>query len=68
MNEEAIEVGYYMVRVRDRGACQKSHLSFEEAKAEAERLCAKEGKPAWVLQAVGVVRPVAAPTEWKDLR
>lgn len=62
-----VETSYYMVRVRGKGAPMKSHLNEADARAEAERLCAQEKRPAWVLRAVAVVRPKDVPIEWTEL-
>lgn len=62
-----LETHYYMCRVRGRGTPAKSHLTLEDARTEAERLCKTEKRPVWVLEAVAVVRPMDAPVEWAEI-
>ena len=44
----------------------KIHPTLEEAKQEAERLCAKEGKEFLVLQVVSKCRLQACPVVWEE--
>jgi len=41
------------------------HDNFAEAKHEAERITRKEGKPVYILETIGVCRPVDHPIEWE---
>ena len=43
------------------------HPSLAEAQAEAERLCAKEGKTFYVVKSVGKVVRKPQPTEWSPI-
>lgn len=48
---------YYMVQVEGKSAPTVKHYNQQDAKAEAERLCAKEQRPVDVLQCVATCCP-----------
>jgi hypothetical protein len=54
----------YMVYVQGGRPPQATHLTVGDAKAEAERLCRKENKPAFVYTATHCVQPVPSVLEW----
>ena len=43
------------------------HLTFDEAKKEAERLCRKEGKSVAILEVVGYVKTKETPTQFINM-
>jgi hypothetical protein len=43
---------------------KKRHATFESAQKEAQRLAQHQGRPAYVLQGVGVAKPMEPPIEW----
>lgn len=60
---------FYMVFVPGGhgSAPSKQHATFEEAKAEAERLAKKQRVVACVLKVVGVAEPAEPPVVFREL-
>lgn len=46
----------------------KRHTTFEQAKAEAERLAANQSAEYYVLESVGIVKRPVLPMEWESLK
>ena len=55
---------FWMVMVEGRGMPQIRHPTFEKARTEAERLIRKEGKGAYILEAVAVGQVQNQPVSW----
>lgn len=59
---------FYMVYVSQGARPHATHVTIKDAKDEAERLCRKENKPAYVLTSTHRVEPAAAPLLWVNGR
>ena len=58
----------YMVYVQGGKPPQATHLTIGDAKTEAERLCRKENKLAFVYTATHCVKPAPVPLLWINVR
>lgn len=62
-------IRYAVVRLGNNTSCTFStwHVSLQDARIEAERLCKKEGVTFSIIQEVAHVRPSMPPIEYVDL-
>ena len=59
-------IKFWMCYNRDRGKPTTEHLTLDEAKIEAERLCRKEGKRIAVLECIGYVKEREVPIDFVE--
>lgn len=62
-----METFYIVLRADTPSAPSVRHATESDARAEAERLCQKTGKPFFVLQAIAKVEIAQFPVKWVDV-
>jgi hypothetical protein len=58
---------FWMVICEDSPSTSKRHYTYQEAVAEAERLCMKEGKRFILLEAVELCKREHPPVSWENM-